>query len=332
MEFTALGSSGVRVSRIALGMGFRGQRDEGEILNVVARALDAGVTFFDCANIYGPGDDRALAGRSEILLGKALGGLRDELVITSKFSGAVGAGVNDRGGSRYHIVREIERSLKRLGTDRIDVYLMHSPDPETPLEETVATLDLLVRQGKILYWGLSNYSAWEACQALWVADAGGWEKPTVLQNPYSLLNRRIERDLLDFVRGFGLGVMAYSPLGIGLLAGTYSDESDSGAGALWRDRLGDCLGEVLTDDVRRVKSEVDRIAEERKLSPAQVAIAWVLSNAAVSVAIAGPDSPAQLNDYVNAVDLRLEKSELNALASASQAPNPLIEERQLPRV
>lgn len=332
MQFTKLGSSGVRVSRIALGMGFRGQRDEGEILKVVARALDAGVTFFDCANIYGPGDDRALAGRSEILLGKALGGMRDELVITSKFSGAVGPGVNDRGGSRYHIVREIERSLKRLGTDRIDVYLMHSPDPETPLEETVAILDLLVRQGKILYWGLSNYSAWESCQALWVAYAGGWQRPMVLQNPYSLLNRKLEGDLFEFARRFGLGVMAYSPLAIGLLAGTYSDDSDRDTRALWRERLGDRLGEVLTDDVRRVKSEVDRIAEKREASSAEVAIAWVLNNEAVSVAIAGPDTPDQLSDYVNAIDLGLEASELKTLADASQASDSLIGEWQLPRV
>ena len=332
MQFTKLGSSGVQVSRIALGMGFRGQRDEAEILNVVARALDAGVTFFDCANIYGPGDDRALAGRSEVLLGKALGGRRDELVITSKFSGAVGAGVNDRGGSRYHIVREVERSLKRLGTDRIDVYLMHSPDPETPLEETVATLDLLVRQGKILYWGLSNYSAWEACQALWVADAGGWQMPAVLQNPYSLLNRKLESDLFEFARRFGLGVMAYSPLAIGLLAGTYSEEGGAEAGALWRDRLGDRLGEVLTDEVRRVKGEVDRIGKERKVTPAEVSIAWVLGNKAVSVAIAGPDRPEHLDDYVNAVGLSLEEGELNALAGASQATGSLIGEWQLPRV
>ncbi len=328
MKFTKLGLSGVRVSRIALGMGFRGQREEAGILNVVARALDAGVTFFDCANIYGPGDDRALAGRSEILLGKALGGIRDELVITSKFSGAVGTGVNDRGGSRYHIVREIERSLKRLGTDRIDVYLMHSPDPETPLEETVATLDLLIRQGKILYWGLSNYTAWEACQALWVADAGGWQMPTVLQNPYSLLNRKLEDDISAFARRFGLGVMAYSPLAIGLLAGTYSEQRSAETSSLWRDRLGD----VLTEDVRRVKSEVDRIAEERNVSPAEVAIAWVLNNEVVSVAIAGPDKPEHLNDYVNAVELSLEESELNALADVSQASDSLIGEWQLPRV
>ena len=319
MEYTNLGSSGVRVSRVALGTGFRRQLDDAEAVKVVGHALDSGVNFFDCANIYGPGDDGSRLGDSEKLLGRALGAMRHEVVLSTKFSESIGAGVNDRGGSRYHILREIERSLERLGTDHLDLYLMHSPDPGTPLEETVATFDLLVRQGKIRYWGLSNYPAWEACQALWIADSGGWVKPVVMQNPYSLLNRGLERDFLDFVRQFQLGVMAFSPLAIGLLARDFSDDSESRKVNLWSAYLEEHFGDGLTADVQRVRSEIHRIAAARSESPAAVAVAWVLSNDAITVAIAGPDTPAQLDDYVNAVDLRLEADELNALAAASRA-------------
>jgi aryl-alcohol dehydrogenase-like predicted oxidoreductase len=319
MEYTNLGSSGVRVSRIALGTGFRHQLDDAEIIKVVRHALDSGVNFFDCANIYGPGDDRSRMGESEKLLGRALGAMSDEVVITSKVCGDIGTGVNDRGGSRYHILREIERSLGRLGTDHLDLYLMHLPDPETPLEETVSTFDMLVKQGKIRYWGLSNYPAWEACQALSIADSGGWVKPVVMQNPYSLLNRRLEQDFLDFIRRFRLGVMAFSPLAIGLLARDSSDNSRSRDIDLWDDYLEEQFGDVLAAGMQRLRSEVHGIADARHVAPAAVAVSWVLSNDAVTVAIAGPDTPAQLDDYVNAVDLHLETDELNRLTDASRA-------------
>ncbi len=170
MDYVRFGTAGVKVSRLALGLGLRGQADEAAAQRLVEHAIDSGITLLDCANIYGPMDDRANIGRSEVVLGKALQGKRDQVVITSKVASAVGTGPNDRGLSRYHILREIEGTLRRLQTDHVDIYLVHTYDSETPLEETVRALDDVVRSGKARYVGCCNYAAWQVCRALWVAD------------------------------------------------------------------------------------------------------------------------------------------------------------------
>src|SRR5262249_43218583 len=170
MEYINFGSSGLKVSRLALGLGLRGQADEKEAERLIRRAFDGGINLFDCANVYGLMDDRAYAGRSEMILGRALKGVRDDVVIISKVVGAIGRGPNDQGASRYHVLREAERSLRRLDTDRIDVYLLHSFDPTTPLEEQLRALDDLVRQGKVRYVGVCNYQAWQVCRALWIQE------------------------------------------------------------------------------------------------------------------------------------------------------------------
>src|ERR671939_824671 len=192
MEYVQFGSAGLRVSRLALGMGLRGQSDEAEAERLIQVAFDRGINLFDCANVYGLMDDRAFAGRSEQILGRALRNHRDEVVITSKVFGAIGPGPNDRGASRYHILREVERSLRRLGTDRIDVYLLHNFDAATPLDEQLRALDDLVRQGKVRYVGVCNYQAWQVCRALWVQDRINAGPLITVQNPYSLLNRALE--------------------------------------------------------------------------------------------------------------------------------------------
>src|SRR5438874_2340022 len=232
MHYVSFGSSGLRVSRLALGLGLRGQNDEGEAERLIRRAHEGGINLFDCANIYGLGDDRRYAGRSEEILGRALRDVRDDVVITSKGVSPVGTGPNDRGASRYHLMREVERSLRRLGTDRIDVYLLHAFDAATPLEEQFRALDDLVRQGKVRYVGVCNYQAWQVCRALWVQDGLNAAPLITVQNPYSLLNRSLEAEMFPLVRSMGLGAMAYAPLATGLLSGAYEPGRPPPAGSL----------------------------------------------------------------------------------------------------
>ena len=188
MEYVNFGKAGIKVSRLALGLGFRGQADEAQAQRTIEHAIDQGINLIDCANVYGPLDRRESAGRSEVILGKALKGIRDAVVITSKVASPVGDGPNDRGLSRVHIIREVERSLTRLNTDYIDVYLAHVFDEFTPLEETVRALDDLVRSGKVRYAGCCNFTAWQVCKALWIADRINAAPFICVQNPYHLLN------------------------------------------------------------------------------------------------------------------------------------------------
>lgn len=307
MEYTNLGSSGIKVSRLALGLGFRGQESESEAQRVIERALDMGINFIDCANTYGPMDDPANIGRSEIVLGKVLLGRRDDVVITTKVGSRVGLGPNDQGLSRFHILREVERSLKRLNTDHIDVYLAHLFDDLTPLEETVRAFDDLVRVGKVRYLGCSNYAAWQVVRALWIADSFNVTPFICVQNPYSLLNRSLEREMFDLVRDRGLGVMAFSPLAVGLLSGAYSPHRPPPEDSLWArhkdwnfaEKMGGTTGEVI--------STLNGLAAELGRTPAQLALAWVLSHSEASVAILGADTGAHLEDNVSALGWNLDE-------------------------
>lgn len=317
MDYVNFGSAGVKVSRLALGLGFRGQEDEAEAQKVIERALDLGVNLIDCANIYGPMDDRANIGRSEVILGKALKGKRDEVVITSKVAGAIGPGPNDRGLSRYHIMREVERSLTRLNTDHIDVYLVHTFDDSTPLEETVRALDDLVRSGKVCYIGCCNYAAWQVCRALWIADTLKATPFMCVQNPYSLLNRQLERETFGLVRQLGLGVMVYSPLAVGLLSGAYRPGQPAPPGSLWAARRQERFSQTMQGAVAEVVTILLDLARELGRSPAQVALAWVLSQPEVTVAITGGDTLEHLEDNMGAVGWTLDAEVRARLAEVS---------------
>src|SRR5437879_6290624 len=273
MEYVNFGSSGLRVSRLALGMGLRGQGDEREAERLIRRAFDGGINLFDCANVYGLMDDRAYAGRAEELLGRALRGVRDDVVITSKVFGQIGPGPNDQGTSRYHILREVERSLRRLGTDRIDVYLLHGFDPATPLEEQLRALDDLVRQGKVRYVGVCNFQAWQVCRALWVQDRLNAAPLITVQNPYSLLNRSLESEMFPMVRSLGLGVMAYAPLATGLLSGVYRPGAPPPEDSLWGSRRRDQFSATLAGPAAEVLSVVSDVATRHGASVPQVALA-----------------------------------------------------------
>ena len=317
MQYVNFGTAGVKVSRVALGLGMRGQNDAAAATRTILTAIDAGINLLDCANVYGLMDDRANAGRSEEVLGRAIKGKRDDLVITSKVFSPMGEGVNDRGASRFSILREVERSLQRLDTDRIDVYLLHSFDSSTPLEEQFRALDDLVSAGKVRYVGVCNYQAWQVCKAMWVQKEINAHPMITVQNPYSLLNRRLETEMFPMVRSLGLGVMAYSPLAVGLLSGAYSPEKMPEEHTLWGGERRPVFKTYLSGQAADVLSAVRDIASDHGAAVAQVAIAWVLSHPEVTCAISGADTADQIADVAPGADLKLSEDEVGRLNDAS---------------
>lgn len=317
MEYVALGNSGLMVSRMALGLGLRDQRDERQAERLIHRAVDQGITLFDCANVYGPGDDRAFIGKSEEILGRALKGRRDDVVITSKVNQPIGSGPNDRGSSRYHIMREVERSLARLATDRIDVYLLHVYDAATPVDEQFRALDDLVRQGKVRYVGVCNYQAWQVCQVLGVQERINASRLITAQNPYSLLNRDLEREMFPFARASGVGIMAYAPLAIGLLSGAYRPDGPQPATTLWARSGRESLEAAMAGRPGEVIRAAFAVAERTGATVAQVALRWVLAHPEISVVITGADTTEQLDDNVGAVGQRLADADLDGLNRVS---------------
>ncbi len=318
-EYVNFGTAGVMVTRMALGLGFRGQHDADEAKKTIAAALDGGINLIDCANIYGLGDNRRNAGTSEIILGELMQerGNRDDIVITSKVSSPVASGVNDYNTSRWHIMREVERSLKRLQTDRIDVYLIHHFDETVGYEERTRALEDLVRDGKIRYTGLCNYQAWQVVQTLRVQDRINVSNLVTVQNPYSMLNRELENEMFPMVRTTGLGIMAYSPLGVGLLSDGYSPEELPERSSLWGSRRSHAFNRVLRGraaDVVRTNAEV---ASRIGATPAQVAQAWVLSHSEITVAISGADTADHMRDNLGALEIELPPDELALLNDVS---------------
>ena len=306
MEYVNFGSAGIRVSPLALGLGLRGQDSPADAQRMIEYTLDQGINLIDCANVYGTLDIQQSAGQSEVILGKALKGRRDDVVITSKVASRMGPGPNDGGLSRAHIMRAIEDSLRRLETDYIDVYLVHVFDPETPLEETIRALDDLVRGGKIRYIGCCNFAAWQVCRSLWAASDLMATPFMCTQNPYSLLNRELEREMFDLLRDQGLGAMAYSPLAVGLLSGAYVPGQQAPADSLWATKMPDSYHEVMAGPAGDVVRTVIRLAAEVGKSPAQLALAWVLSQPEITIAISGSDTIDQVDDALGAVGWTLD--------------------------
>ncbi len=319
MEYVNFGKAGVKVSPLALGLGLRGQSDENAAQRLIEHAIDNGINLIDCANIYGPMDDRANIGRSEVVLGKAIKGKRDDVVITSKVCSHIGQGPNDYGLSRYHIMREIDRSLTRLGTDHIDVYLIHMADDTTPQEETIRALDDLVRSGKVRYLGCCNHHAWHVCKALWIADSINATPYMCVQNMYNLLNRDLETEMFGLVREEGLGVMCYSPLSVGLLSGAYSPNEPPPAGSLWERRYRDEYDRRMAGATGKVIATLKRLADALGKTPAQLAVAWVVSHPEVTVAISGSDTIEQLDDTLGGVGWELDVAVREELDEVSRS-------------
>ncbi|SHE25296.1 aldo/keto reductase [Actinomyces glycerinitolerans] len=325
MEYRQLGKSGLRVSTITLGtMGFGGTgfaRTVGQIDVDGARrqidiARDAGVNLFDTADMYS-------AGLSEEILGRALGAERDDVLIATKVRMPMGEGPNDAGLSRHHIMRSVEASLRRLGTDHIDLYQVHEWDGVTPLEETLTALDDLVHAGKVRYIGCSNYAAWHMMKSLWTADRHGLTPFVSNQVHYSVQTRDIEHEIVPAAVDQGIGILVWSPLAGGLLTGKYRRGVDAPAGSRhvegWNEPPVYDV-EVLYDIVE----ELVAIADGHGVAPSQVALAYVLAKPAVTSVIVGARNEQQLRQNLGAVDLALTAEEMERLeqVSATGLPYP----------
>lgn len=322
MLYARLGNTGLIVSRLSFGsMTFTdgdtslaglAKVGAGAADALVGRALEAGVTLFDTANNYSGGE-------AERLLGRALRGRRDEVVIASKVGFRTGPGLTQSGLSRGNVLRSVEDTLRRLDTDHLDVYIAHREDPWTPLEETLAVLDELVRSGKVRYLGFSNWSAWKVAAAVEHQRANGLAPFTHGQMYYSLLGRDIERDVIPMMARYGLGLTVWSPLAFGFLSGKYTRASlsdpDNRYSAMDMLPFDKDAGFALVERMRA-------IGDERGASVAQVAVAWLLSRPAVTSVTLGASRPEQLEDTLGAVGLELDADTLAELDAAT-APAPV---------
>ena len=319
------GTAGVKVSRMALGLGFRGQFDEDEAERVILTALDSGINLIDCANVYGFMDDqRNNGGSSEKVLGKALKDRRDDVVITSKVFSPIGDGPNDRGASRFHIMREVERSLARLDTDHIDVYLFHGVSDMSLFEEQFRTMETLIQHGKIRYVGVSNFQAWQVMQALQMQKQINAQPLIAVQNPYSLMNRTQEDELFPMARETGIGIMAYSPLGVGLLSGTYRPDEVPDDSTLWGSRRKGQIATYMRGRAGRVIAAVDEVAADLGVTMPQVAMAWVMSHREITIALSGADTVAQITDVAGALELVLPAEAITKLDAASSGMRAIL--------
>jgi aryl-alcohol dehydrogenase-like predicted oxidoreductase len=310
MELRPLGRTGIKVSELCLGcMMFGGKTTPADSANIIDRALDAGLNFLDTANVYS-------LGRSEEATGDALkrNGKRNSVVLATKVHGKMGEGANDMGNSRRHIIEQCEASLRRLGTDWIDLYQIHRPQPEIPIDETLRALDDLVRSGKVRYIGTSTYGAWQLVESLWVSKELGLNRFVCEQPPYNLLDRRIERELIPMAQTYGIGIIPWSPLAGGLLTGKYSrggQPPEDSRFANWetnpmqRRRMNDRIFDVIEG--------LQPIAEAKEVTLSQLSLAWCAQQPGVTSAIIGPRTMDQLEDNLLAPAVRLTEDDLKAV-------------------
>jgi aryl-alcohol dehydrogenase-like predicted oxidoreductase len=305
MEYRQLGKSGLKVSAIGLGGNtFGNGADEAQTARIIHRALDLGINFIDTADTYS-------RGVSEQYVGKAVAGRRQQALIATKVYGRMGEGPNDTGLSRKHILEGVEASLKRLDTDYIDLYQVHNVDASTPIYETLATLDGLVRQGKVRYIGCSNFLAWQLCEALWASDRKDLTPFVSVQPRYNVVDRTIERELLPFCRQYGIGIVPYSPLAGGILTGKYrlgeAPPADTRAGR--NPRLQQQLNEAMLGKVNALAEW----ARDQGHDVGHLALAWLLSRPEVSTIIAGATKPEQVEDNARAAEWRLSGEDLEEI-------------------
>ncbi|MDP1626630.1 aldo/keto reductase [Parvibaculum sp.] len=307
MRFKTLGNSGLKVSVAGLGCNNFGMKiDQAATDIVVGKALDLGITLFDTADAYGN------KGGSETMLGKALGPRRKEIVLATKFGLPMGDGEYMKGGSRRYIVNAVEASLKRLGTDYIDLYQLHFPDPDTPIEETLAALDDLVHSGKVRYIGSSNLTGWQFTEAAFIAKERRLTPFVSAQNHYNLLDRKIEFDLVPAVKKYGGSVLPYFPLASGMLTGKYKrgrDLPNDGRLTQWGER-----GKgILTDANFDLVEKVTAFAETRGKTTLDAAIGWLASQPHVASVIAGATKPEQVEANVKASEWEMNAEELDEM-------------------
>ena len=309
-----LGKTGVKVSRVALGtMSFGGDADEATSASIWRAARDAGVNLIDTADVYNEG-------RSEQILGRLMHHERDQIVLATKAYFPMGQGANDRGASRYHLVRAVEASLRRLDTDRIDLYYVHRFDDVTELDETLRALDDLVRSGKILYPACSNFAAWQVAHALGRQRLYGWAPLVAIQPMYNLVKRQVEVEILPMAQSLGLAVIPYSPTGGGLLTGKYSAERKPERGRLIDTRM----YTVRYADPRflAIAGQFTALAAELGHAPATLAVAWVAAHPAVTSVLIGGRNVEQLTPTLAANQLELDGETRARISALSIEPPP----------
>ncbi|MEL7434871.1 MAG: aldo/keto reductase [Chloroflexota bacterium] len=328
MTYRSLGRTGVQVSPLCLGcMNFGGRADAETSTAIIHRALEAGINFIDTANVYGhdPQNFSFGRGRSEEIVGKALNGKHDDVILATKAYFHMGDKPNDWGSSRRHIIQQCEASLKRLNTDYIDLYQLHHPHNSIPIDETLRALDDLIRSGKVRYIGTSSFAAWQLIESLWVSKELHLNRFICEQPAYNLLDRRIERELIPATQTYGIGVIAWSPTAGGFLTGKYKRDtpppSDSRYGAFWTS----AHNKHQTERAYDVIDLITDMADEKGVTPYQIALAWVAQQEGITSAIMGPRTLDQLKGSLGALDITFTEEDfarIDALVPAGQMTVP----------
>jgi len=323
MDYRVLGRTGVKVSRLCFGtMSFGGDADEETSAAMFHRCREVGINFFDCADVYA-------GGRSEEILGKLIADCRDEIVLTSKVHFPTGDDVNARGLSRRHTLLAVEASLKRLGTDRLDLYFVHGFDPDTPVEGTLRALDDLVRQGKILYPAVSNWAAWQIAKALGISAREGLARFECIQPMYNLVKRQAEVEILPLAQAEQVGVISYSPLGGGLLTGKFGATRRPESGRLVENQM--YVKRYVDPAYYEVAERFTAHAQERGAHPVTLAVAWVMAHPGVTAPIIGARNLEQLEASLAALDVEMTpewRAEISALSTEPPLATDRSEEKR----
>ncbi len=333
MEYRNLGRTGIKVSQLCLGcMNFGGRQEEQESIRIIHQGLDSGINFIDTANVYGhePLDFPTGAGRSEQIVGKALGdGRRERVILATKVHYRMSDDLNAQNNTRRHIIEQCEASLKRLNTDWIDLYQLHGTNDDIPIDEALRALDDLVRAGKIRYIGASGFAAWEVMEALWAAKEYRLNRFVSEQSPYNLLDRRIERELIPMAQTYGLAILPWAPSAGGFFSERYTRDNPPPVGsryeAFWR---GFYQNDFSHSRVFDVQEAVLALAKEKGSSGYAVALAWCLSRPGVTSPIIGPRTVEQLVDSVTAREIMLTEEDharLDAVAAPQSMTVPYID-------
>ena len=312
LEYRQLGRTGIKVSNLCLGcMMFGGKTTPADSARIIDRSLDAGINFLDTANVYNQG-------RSEEATGAAIAasGKRQQIILATKVHGRMGEGVNDMGNTRRHIIEQCEASLRRLGTDYIDLYQIHRPDPHIPIDETLRALDDLIRSGKVRYIGTSTYAAWQVVESLWVSKEYNLNRFICEQPPYHILDRRIERELVPMAQTYGIGIIPWSPLAGGMLTGKYERGQEPPEDSRWASYSQNPVQRRRwTDAIFDATEALLPIAGEKGCTMSQFAVAWAMAQPGITSPIIGPRTFEQLEDNIGAFDVEITEADKKAVNS-----------------
>lgn len=318
MKYISLGRTGVQVSQLCLGcMNFGGRTDEAEAVEIIHTALDAGINFIDTANVYGhdPADFNVGRGRSEEIVGKALrlNGFRSNVVLATKAYFPMSDDVNSQGSSRRHLIEQCEASLKRLQTDHIDLYQIHHPSNDIPIDETLRALDDLIRSGKALYIGTSSFAAWQIMESLWASKELHLNRFVCEQPAYNLLDRRIERELAPMAQTYGIAIIPWSPTAGGFLTGKYQRDTAVPAGSRFDEFWKGVEERHFSDAAFRVLDLLTEMSREKRCTAYQLALAWCAQQPGITSPIIGPRTKQHLFDSINALSISFSTDDLKKI-------------------